>query len=109
MDNKNPDEQRPSEISADVVTVEVKDKATGEVFRRELPIDYLENAFCLRLKGEDMQGRSTELVFYSDAGARSLRNLTGGGADKDRPAIILEACSACEARAFKHIAPFPLL
>ncbi len=84
MDNKKPDEQRPSEISADVVTVEVKDKATGEVFRRELPIDYLENAFCLRLKGEDMQGRSTELVFYSDAGARSLRNLTGGGADKDR-------------------------
>lgn len=74
----------PSEISADFVTIEVEDKNTGEVYRRKLPIDYLENAFCLRLRGEDMQGRSSELVFYSGTGARSLRNLTGGGADHSR-------------------------
>ena len=37
MDQK---ENELFEITATTVTVEVKDAYTGEVFRRELPIDY---------------------------------------------------------------------
>ena len=51
--------------------------------RRTLPIDYLETANCLRLAAEDAQGRPAELVFYSNTGLGRLRDLTGGGPDKD--------------------------
>ena len=44
------------EIVAHEVTVEVRDEKTGQVFRRELPIDYFENANFLRLSGENMLG-----------------------------------------------------
>ena len=37
-------ENEAFEIVADTVTVEIKDAATGKLYRRELPIDYYENA-----------------------------------------------------------------
>ena len=42
------------EIQAHTVILEVTDETTGETFRRELPIDFYENANFLRLRGEDI-------------------------------------------------------
>ena len=71
------------EITADTVTVEVKDAATGKVFRRELPIDYYENANFLKLSGENLDGSLSQLVFYSSRGLERVKDLTGLGADHD--------------------------
>lgn len=71
------------EITASMVTVEITDEATGEVFRRELPIDYYENANFLRLSGENLDGSVSQLVFYSARGIERIKDLTGKGPDKD--------------------------
>ena len=71
------------EISAKQVTIEVKDEATGRVFRRELPIDFYENANFLRLQGENLDVSVSQLVFYSARGVQRLKDLTGHGADHD--------------------------
>ena len=71
------------EIMADTVTVEVTDAATGKTYRRELPIDYYENANFLRLRGENMDGSISQLVFLSARGIERVKDLTGKGADHD--------------------------
>ena len=76
-------ENKLTEIRADAVTVEVTDAATGRVFRRTLPIDYVETANALRLRAEDAHGEAAELVFYSGTGVNRLRDLTGGGPNSD--------------------------
>ena len=77
------DEKELFEITASMVTVEITDEATGEVFRRELPIDYYENANFLRLSGENLDGSVSQLVFYSSRGIERMKDLTGKGPDKD--------------------------
>ena len=77
------DEKELFEITASMVTVEITDEATGEVFRRELPIDYYENANFLRLRGENLDGSLSQLVFYSARGIERVKDLTGKGPDKD--------------------------
>ena len=76
-------ENKVFEINADVVTVEVRDKNTGEVYRRELPIEYTENANFLRLRAEGYTGQMAELVFFTPRGIERLRDMTGKGADHD--------------------------
>jgi len=76
-------EQILTEIRAKTVTVEVIDEQTGQVFRRTLPIDYYENANCLRLQGENLNGSISELVFYTARGLERLKDLTGKGPDAD--------------------------
>ncbi len=71
------------EIHAESVVLEVTDEVTGETFRRELPIEFYENANFLRLKGENFEGNPSELVFISDTGARRLQDLTGRGPNQD--------------------------
>lgn len=71
------------EIVADEVTVEVRDAATGKVYRRELPIDYYENANFLKLQGENIDGSVATLVFYSARGIERSRDLTGLGPEED--------------------------
>ncbi|MBQ2959862.1 MAG: hypothetical protein IJE09_01395 [Oscillospiraceae bacterium] len=71
------------EITADFVTVEVQDKNTGKVYRRELPIDYTENANFLRLRAEGYTGEMSELVFFTPRGIERLHDMMGGGADHD--------------------------
>ena len=66
------------EITADTVTIEVTDAATGKLYRRELPIDYYENANFLRLSGENMDGSVSQLVFLS---ARGIERGAQGIAD----------------------------
>ena len=77
------DEER-FEITASTVTVEVRDEATGEIFRRELPIDFYENANFLRLSGENLDGSVSQLVFYSARGLERVKDITGKGPDHDR-------------------------
>ena len=71
------------EIIANMVTVEVTDAMTGKVFRRELPIDYYENANFLKLSGENLDGSVSQLVFYSSRGLERMKDLTGKGPDHD--------------------------
>ena len=61
----------------------MRDEATGEVFRRELPIDFYENANFLRLSGENLDGSLSQLVFYTPRGLERVKDLTGRGPDKD--------------------------
>ena len=72
------------EITANSVTIEVKDAATGKLFRRELPIDYFENANFLRLSGENLDGSLSQLVFYTPRGLERVKDITGKGPDHDR-------------------------
>ena len=71
------------EIVADSVVVEVTDKVTGKVYRRELPIDFYENANLLKLSGENFDGSTAQLIFYSERGIQRLGDLTGKGPDTD--------------------------
>ena len=77
------DEEKVFELAADTVTVEITDRATGQVYRRELPIDYYENANFLRLRGESFTGAMAELVFLTGRGVERVQDLTGRGADHD--------------------------
>ena len=72
------------EITATEVTVEVKDERTGQVYRRELPIFYYENANFLKLSGENMDGSLSQLVFLSARGVERVKDITGKGPDHDR-------------------------
>ena len=60
------------ELSADSVIVEVTDPKTGKVYRRELPIEFYENANFLRLRGENMDGSLSQLVFYTPRGIEQI-------------------------------------
>ena len=72
------------EIIAHEGTVEVRDEKTGEIIRRELPIDYYENANFLKLSGENMDGSVSQLVFLSARGIERVKDITGKGPDHDR-------------------------
>lgn len=76
-------EEELFELSASSVTVEIRDEQTGKVYRRELPIDYYENANFLRLSGENLDGSLSQLVFYTPRGIERVRDLTGKGPDRD--------------------------
>lgn len=72
------------EITASEVTVEIKDDATGKIYRRELPIDYYENANFLKLSGENLDGSVSQLVFLSARGIERVKDVSGKGPDHDR-------------------------
>ena len=71
------------EITAKEVTIQVKDERTGVEYSRTLPMDYYENANVLKLSGENLDGSSSSIVFYSARGMERLKHLTGKGADHD--------------------------
>ena len=71
------------QIAAREVTLEVTDSVSGKTYRRTLPIDYLETANTLVLRGENLDGSLSQLVFYTARGMQRLQDLTGNGPDKD--------------------------
>ena len=71
------------EITAKEVTIQVKDERTGEQYSRTLRFDYYENANVLKLSGENLDGSSSSIVFYSVRGMEKLKDLTGKGVDHD--------------------------
>ena len=76
-------EDKIFEISAKEVTIEVVDEATGKTYRRTLPIDYYETANGLVLRGENLDGSISQIVFYSAWGMQRMQDLTGHGPDED--------------------------
>lgn len=71
-------------ISCDEVTVEVKDKTTNRIFRRNLDISYIENSNGLKLMGENLKGEPSEIVFLSDTAINKIIDVTGHGLNKSR-------------------------
>lgn len=71
-------------ISCDEITVEVKDKTTNRIFRRNLDISYIENSNGLKLMGENLKGEPSEIVFLSDTAMNKIIDVTGQGLNKSR-------------------------
>lgn len=71
-------------IQAGSVVVEVKDRNTGLMFRRNLPIDYLETDNGVILSGETLSGSISEIAFLSDIAISRMNDLRGKGPDKSR-------------------------
>ena len=71
------------QITAQEVIIEVIDEATGKMYRRTLPIDYCETANGLVLRGENLDGSVSQLVFYTTRGMQRMQDLTGKGPDED--------------------------
>lgn len=71
-------------ISCDEITVEVKDKATNRIFRRNLDISYIENSNGLKLMGENLKSEPSEIVFLSDTAISKIIDVTGQGLNKSR-------------------------
>ena len=76
-------EENVFELTAQEVTVELTDTATGKTYRRVLPIEYYENANGVFLRGENLDGSVSQLVFYTARGLERLSGLTGKGPDQD--------------------------
>lgn len=71
-------------IEADAIVVEVTDKNTGKVFRRDLPVKYIETGNGIILAGETLAGEPCEIAFLSAAALARLKDLFGQGPDTDR-------------------------
>ncbi len=67
------------EITAKEVTIQVKDERTGVEYSRTLPMDYYENANVLKLSGENLDGSSSSIVFYSARGIGKTQRSDGQG------------------------------
>ncbi|MFA6849253.1 MAG: hypothetical protein WCS30_02790 [Selenomonadaceae bacterium] len=74
----------PEQVEADVVIVEVVDKSTGKLFRRKLPLQYLENCNGIILSGETMDGKPSQIHFLSAAALVRINELTGKGPDQPK-------------------------
>ncbi|WWD82800.1 hypothetical protein TEGL_11950 [Terrisporobacter glycolicus ATCC 14880 = DSM 1288] len=71
-------------ISCDEITIEIKDKTTNRIFRRNLDISYIENSNGLKLMGENLKGEPSEIVFLSDTAINKIIDITGQGLNKSR-------------------------
>lgn len=68
-------------IRASQVTVHVQDEADGRVYSRLLPLTYRENSNGLVLRGENVSGEPSEIVFFSETAADKVSDITGQGED----------------------------
>ena len=71
-------------ISSDEVTIEVKDKETNKIFRRTLDISYIENSNGIKMTGENLKGKPSEIDFLSDTAINKIVDVTGKGLNKSR-------------------------
>ena len=76
--------QSLTKIEAASVVIEVMDQNTGKVYRRQLPINYLENSNGLILSGETIEGTPSQIAFLSDTALTKITDLCGQGADAPR-------------------------
>ena len=76
-------DEKVFEIKASEITIEVTDQLSGKQYRRTLPMDYFENANGIILRGENLDGSTAQIVFYSARGMQRMKDLTGGGPDED--------------------------
>ena len=66
-------------IEANSVVVEVVDEHTGKLFRRNLPLNYLENSNGVILSGETPEGKPSQIVFLSESAINKINDLMGKG------------------------------
>ncbi|HWR41712.1 hypothetical protein [Sporomusa sp.] len=71
-------------IEADSIIVEVIDKNTGKMFRRNLPVNYLETDNGIVLSGETIDGSPSQINFLSEAALAKINELLGKGPDSPR-------------------------
>ncbi|NLT96490.1 MAG: hypothetical protein GXW85_13360 [Clostridia bacterium] len=71
-------------IEANSVVIEVIDKNTRQLFRRILPLDYLETDNGIVLYGETVDGQPTQIAFLSDLALSKINDVQGKGLDKPR-------------------------
>lgn len=83
-DNLTPNNAPIDFISCDEIAVEVKDKTTNRIFRRNLDVSYIENSNGLKLMGENLKGEPSEIVFLSDTAINKIIDVTGQGLNKSR-------------------------
>lgn len=76
-----PEVECPAVIEADSITVEVIDKTTGCLYRRQLPLFYQENSNGIMLKGENLEGKSAVISLLSDQALAKYSELIGRGPD----------------------------
>lgn len=74
----------PDKIEANSVVVEIIDHNTGKIFRRSLPIDYVETDNGIRLSGETIDGKSAQIAFFSDTAITKINDLLGMGPNTPR-------------------------
>ena len=78
------EDESMDKIEANSAVIEVKDKNTGLLFRRYIPIDYLETDNGIIISGETLSGTVSEIAFLSDIALSRINDLRGKGPDKDR-------------------------
>lgn len=71
-------------IEADWIIVEVIDKNTGKMFRRNLPVRYLETANGVALSGETIAGNPSQINLLSEVALKKINDLLGKGPDSAR-------------------------
>lgn len=74
----------PREISSPNVLVEVIDERTGRLYRRYLELAFNETGNGIRLCGEDIGGKPSEIVFLSNTAIEQIKELRGLGPDSPR-------------------------
>lgn len=75
-------ENLPELIIADSVMIEVIDKITGRVYRREIPLEYKETDNGIILVGENAHGSRSEIVFLSCEAMNRMKDIMGKGPDE---------------------------
>ncbi len=68
-------------IEADSVILEVVDKTTGCLYRRQVPLCYHENSNGIMLKGENLEGKSAVIALLSHQALEKFSDLIGRGPD----------------------------
>jgi len=74
--------QSIEKIESPGVAVEVLDRETGMLFRRELPLNYLETDNGIILSGENSNGAPSTIAFLSDTALHRINDLRGKGPDE---------------------------
>jgi len=74
--------QSIEKIESPGVAVEVLDRETGMLFRRELPLNYLETDNGIILSGENSNGDPSTIAFLSDTALHRINDLRGKGPDE---------------------------
>lgn len=84
MEEARHEDEGIDKIEANNIVVEVTDIVTGKVFRRNLPVAYLENSNGVVLSGENMNGTPVQIAFFSDTALAHINDLMGKGLDAPR-------------------------
>lgn len=73
-----------TKISSKHVRLLVTDEATGRIYMRALPIEYLENHNGIILTGENLAAQEVKMVFLSARAMEKVEELQGFGLEKPR-------------------------